>query len=198
EAPTLTLIEAPTGEGKTEAAQLRTLARGRSSSGFYVGLPTQATADQAFQRFSDFLERAHDPAAGTAWTALLHGSADLSEALLQRLERQPDKDDEPGSAAEPLFDDVAGDALEGDGERHDETQAEVRASHWFQVARQGFLAPYGVGTVDQALLGALHSRWFFLRLFALAGKTVVFDEVHAYDLYLAEVFERLLQWLRAV
>jgi len=39
---------------------------------------------------------------------------------------------------------------------------------------------------------------FFLRLFGLANKVVVFDEVHAYDIYMGKLFLRLLTWLRAV
>jgi len=32
----------------------------------------------------------------------------------------------------------------------------------------------------------------------MAGRTVVFDEVHAYDVYMSDVHTRLLEWLRAV
>jgi len=52
--------------------------------------------------------------------------------------------------------------------------------------------------VDQALLSVLQTRHFFVRLFGLAHKTVIFDEVHAYDTYMSTLFQRLLQWLRAV
>lgn len=34
-----------------------------------------------------------------------------------------------------------------------------------------------------------------MRLFGLAHKVVVFDEVHAYDSYMNVIFERLLAWL---
>lgn len=69
---------------------------------------------------------------------------------------------------------------------------------WFLPRKRSLLAPYGVGTVDQALLGVLAASHFYLRLYGLARKTVVFDEVHAYDTYMSAVFERLLAWLHAL
>ncbi|MDR4471080.1 MAG: CRISPR-associated helicase Cas3' [Nitrospira sp.] len=64
--------------------------------------------------------------------------------------------------------------------------------------KRSLLATFGLGTVDQAFLGVLYLGIFFLRLFALAGKTVIFDEIHAYDVYMSRLFRRLLAWLRAL
>ena len=55
-----------------------------------------------------------------------------------------------------------------------------------------------MGTIDQALLAVLRVRHVFVRAFALAGKTVVIDEVHAYDTYMSTLIERLLEWLGAL
>ncbi len=60
------------------------------------------------------------------------------------------------------------------------------------------LATYGVGTIDQALMSVLHVRHGFLRLFGLAGKVLIVDEVHAYDPYMTEELTRLLSWCRAL
>ena len=68
---------------------------------------------------------------------------------------------------------------------------------WFLPTKRSLLAPFAVGTVDQALLSVLFTRHFFVRLFALSHKTVIFDEVHAYDTYMSSLFHRLLFWLRA-
>ncbi len=54
---------------------------------------------------------------------------------------------------------------------------------WFNTSRRSLFAPFGVGTVDQALLAVLAVRHFALRRFALAGKVVIVDEVHTYDMY---------------
>ena len=60
------------------------------------------------------------------------------------------------------------------------------------------LAPFGVGTIDQSLLSVLQVKHGFVRLFGLAGKTVILDEVHAYDVYTSTLLDRLLEWLRAL
>ncbi len=69
---------------------------------------------------------------------------------------------------------------------------------WFLPRKRSLLAPFAVGTVDQALLSVLQTRHFFVRLFALSHKTVIFDEVHAYDTYMSTLFAELLGWLRVV
>src|ERR1019366_8097647 len=72
------------------------------------------------------------------------------------------------------------------------------AAEWLTHRKRGLLAPYGVGTIDQALMAALQSKHVFVRLLGLAGKVVVIDEVHAYDTYMSKLLERLLGWLFAI
>ena len=74
----------------------------------------------------------------------------------------------------------------------------VAASEWFTYRKRGLLAPYGVGTIDQALMAVLQTKHVFVRLFGLAHKTVIIDEVHAYDTYMTSLLELLLSWLRSV
>ena len=52
---------------------------------------------------------------------------------------------------------------------------------WFVSAKRALIAPFGVGTVDQALLSVVAAKHFFVRQFALAGKVVILDEIHSYD-----------------
>jgi CRISPR-associated endonuclease/helicase Cas3 len=66
---------------------------------------------------------------------------------------------------------------------------------WFSGRHRTLLAPVAVGTVDQLLAGALRHRYGFMRLLAASGKTIVLDEVHSYDPYMAELLCRLLVWL---
>jgi CRISPR-associated endonuclease/helicase Cas3 len=67
---------------------------------------------------------------------------------------------------------------------------------WFASAKRALLAPFGVGTIDQALLGIVAANHFFVRQFGLAGKVVVLDEVHTYDLYTSTLIGALVQRLR--
>ncbi len=72
--------------------------------------------------------------------------------------------------------------------------ATARASAWLADSnRRALLSPVGVGTVDQALLAALHARHGALRLLGLLGKVLVVDEVHAYDAYMTRVLATLLE-----
>lgn len=67
---------------------------------------------------------------------------------------------------------------------------------WFASSRRALLAPFGVGTVDQALLGVVAAKHFFVRQFGLAGKVVILDEVHSYDLYTGTLLDELVRRLR--
>lgn len=67
---------------------------------------------------------------------------------------------------------------------------------WFASPRRALLAPFGVGTVDQALLGVVAAKHFFVRQFGLAGKVVILDEIHSYDLYTGTLLDQLVTRLR--
>lgn len=69
---------------------------------------------------------------------------------------------------------------------------------WFAQGRRGILAPFAVGTVDQALFAAMNVRYGSLRTFGLAGKTVILDEVHSYDAYTGTLVDALVAQLRAI
>jgi len=68
------------------------------------------------------------------------------------------------------------------------------ARQWFQPQRRGLLSPWAVGTIDQAMMAALKIRFGVLRLMGLASKVLIIDEVHAYDVYMSTIIERLLNW----
>lgn len=72
---------------------------------------------------------------------------------------------------------------------------ETSGRDWFASAKKALVAPFGVGTVDQALLGVVAAKHFFVRQFALAGKVVILDEVHSYDRYTGRLIERLISTL---
>ncbi|MEX1119689.1 MAG: CRISPR-associated helicase Cas3' [Terrimicrobiaceae bacterium] len=66
---------------------------------------------------------------------------------------------------------------------------------WFADNRKSMLVPHGVGTVDQALMAVTPVKHSAIRLFGLAGKVVVIDEVHSYDPYTSHLVDRLVEWL---
>lgn len=176
------IVEAPMGEGKTEAAfylqdWLQAVAGHR---GLYIALPTQATSNQMFGRVREFLDdryrcRRDCPSTQEAQVNLnlVHGHALLSDEL-SRLQ------------------------LHGVYSEGEEQDATVIAESWFNPKKRALLSPFAVGTVDQALLSVMQVRHSTVRLFGLANKSIVLDEVHAYDVYTSTLIDRMIQWLSAI
>lgn len=69
---------------------------------------------------------------------------------------------------------------------------------WFNQSKRGLLAPFAVGTIDQALMAAMNVKHGFVRAFGLAGKVVILDEVHTYDAYTGTLLDALVELLRAL
>lgn len=180
----LVIIEAPMGEGKTEAALYLadSWLASLKQKGVYFALPSQATSNQMFGRVKSFLERRF--AEDRVGLMLLHGHASLNSEFNQLVQRV-------------RFTDVDADSALAHN-TYDRAPSTVAAAEWFTYRKRGLLAPFGVGTVDQALLSVLQTRHYFVRLFGLAGKTVIIDEVHAYDAYMMTLLERLVEWLAAL
>lgn len=69
---------------------------------------------------------------------------------------------------------------------------------WFKQNKRGLLAPFAVGTLDQALMAVMNVKHGFVRAFGLAGKVVILDEVHTYDLYTGTILNELVAFLRQI
>lgn len=173
ESPCLILVEASMGEGKTEAALYLAdyLQHQSSAGGFYIGLPTQATSNAMWKRVRDFLSQRYPTE--TVNLTLSHSAAALKEEYQQTICR-----------LDQVYDD--------DGQN---STGRVGAGEWHTARKRSLLSPYGVGTIDQGLMGIVRSKHQFVRLFGLAGRTVILDEIHAYDLYTSTLLERFLEWL---
>ncbi len=74
-------------------------------------------------------------------------------------------------------------------------EALAPGNEWFNPSKRGLLMPFAVGTIDQALLSVVKVKHFFVRSFGLAGKVVVLDEVHSYDLYTGTLLDLLVRSL---
>jgi len=182
--PGIFIVEALMGEGKTETAMFladhfnATL----GTRGIYFALPTQATSDQMFGRVSQFLQRRFEQSGEFVNLMLQHGHASLSDEFSANVREF--------RRLRSIYSD--------DPKVLNDKEGNVAAAEWFTARKRGLLAPFGVGTIDQILLGALQTKHVFVRLFGLAHKTVIIDEVHAYDAYMSTLLGRLLEWLGAL
>ncbi len=166
--PGVYIVEAAMGCGKTEAALMAAynLIATGQATGIYFALPTQVTSNRIHERMAAFVDRI-SPGAGVR---LIHGAAWLMDAV------------EILSGAQ--FNDAPHNTKSHTGR------------DWFASPRRALLAPFGVGTVDQALLGVVAAKHFFVRQFGLAGKVVILDEIHSYDLYTGTLVDQLVSRLR--
>lgn len=170
----LTIIEAPTGSGKTEAALAYASKLLLSDPGFggsiIFALPTQATANAMLKRLEDVADKLFD---GGASVVLAHGKRDLNPDFKTIL---------------------ANSSLTAQGAE----EARVQCSEWLGASKKrAFLGQIGVCTIDQVLLSVLPVRHQFVRGFGVQKSILIVDEVHAYDSYmyglLAEVLKRQKQ-----
>jgi CRISPR-associated endonuclease/helicase Cas3 len=169
--PGIHVIEGPMGCGKTEAALAAAyqLILSGKATGLYFALPTQVTSNRIHLRVQPFVERV---SADPVEVRLAHSASWLIEA-------------EPPAQLSPTVPD------------DEDARDDVRAGRsWFASPKRALLAPFGVGTIDQALLGIVAAKHFFVRQFGLAGKVVILDEVHTYDLYTSTLIDSLVSQLR--
>lgn len=176
--PGLLCIEAPMGQGKTEAALLaaEVLAAATGKGGLVLAAPTMATSDALFTRVRDWARSATGEDAVTSM--YLAHSKNVLNPLFRGMPRSRGVRDVDETAGKP-------------------TAGAVVAHQWLYGRKKGILSSFVVGTVDQVLLMALQSKHVMLRHLGLGDKVVIIDEVHAYDLYMTSYLERALEWLAA-
>ena len=180
--PALFMIEDETGSGKTEAALMlahRLIASG-AADGFYVALPTMATANAMFDRLESAYRHLFADAPAPS-IALAHGARGMHERFRAAMSRGG-QDESPYSGR-------------GVADEASEITASAACAAWIaDDRRRTFLADAGVGTIDQALLSVLPNRHQSLRLLGLMRRVLILDEVHAYDAYMQREMERLLEF----
>lgn len=166
----LVILESETGSGKTEAALWRYLQLFRAGEvdSLYFALPTRVAASQLYKRVQDTLKRLwpeNPPMALRALPGYVAADGEEAKAL-------------------PDFKVLWSDDLND----------QAAPQRWAGESAKRFLAaPVAVGTIDQALLGALQVAHAHLRHATLARSLLVVDEVHASDAYMTVLLEQLLK-----
>lgn len=165
EGPVLAIIEDETGAGKTEAALLLAQRMMLAGKGRGVYFALPTTAT-ADAMFRRARESVGRLFSGPPNLTLAHGRAALSDEF-RALRTTP----------------------------QDHPDQEVVCADWLaDNRRKALLATVGVGTIDQALLSVLPTRFATLRHYGLASKILIVDEVHEMGApYMANELAQLLR-----
>lgn len=169
----LLILESETGSGKTEAVLWRfaQLYQAGHVDALYFALPTRVAATQLYERTRQFADNLWQ-GSGQEPPLVFRALAGYESADGQSVQKLPDFKvlwaDEP-----------------------DDQKAHTR---WAAESSKRFLAaPLSIGTIDQALLGALQVRHAHMRYSLLSRSLLVVDEVHASDAYMATLLGHLLK-----
>ncbi|MEN9501640.1 MAG: hypothetical protein RI964_925 [Pseudomonadota bacterium] len=165
--PGLTIVEAPTGSGKTEMALAyawRLLAANHADS-IVFAMPTQATANAMLQRLEKIATTLFEDKPNLI---LAHGHARFNDNFLK---------------------------LKQTGKTVQENEeAWVQCNEWLGQSRKRiFLGQIGICTVDQVLVSVLPVKHRFVRGFGVGRSVLIVDEVHAYDAYMYGLLEAVLK-----
>ncbi len=166
----LTILEAETGSGKTEAALLRyaQLFHAGLVDGLYFALPTRTAATQIHARVHQAVKRAFP--------------GDDAPPVLLAVPGYLKVDDHEGKRL-PEFR-----VLWNDDERQ-----RMRYRGWAAENTKRYLAgAVVIGTIDQVLLSTVMTSHAHLRATALTRQLLVVDEVHASDAYMNRLLEEVL------
>ena len=173
--PQLFILEDITGSGKTEAALTlaQRLMSEAGASGFYFGLPTMATSTAMFDRVGKHYRTMFKAHGRMPSLVLAHSAREMDEGFREAI----------GTSEKA---DRAYDAQDD--------SASIFCNQWLADSRKkALLAPVGVGTIDQVLLGVLPRKHQSLRLLGLYGKVLLLDEIHSADEYMLTLLEQLLK-----
>jgi CRISPR-associated endonuclease/helicase Cas3 len=161
------ILEAETGSGKTEAALWRyaQLFEAGKVDSLYFAVPTRAAAVQLQGRVHAMALR------------LFADSAPQTVLAIPGYMRAGESEGTSLPDWRVLWDD----------------EGHATEARWAAEQPKRYLAaPIAVGTIDQAMLGALKVKHAHLRAGSLSRSLLVVDEVHASDRYMTTVQKRLL------
>ena len=183
-------IEAPMGQGKTEAGLIAAefLAQATGRTGVAFATPTQATSNALFDRVTEWVEYQ------TNNVAQEHGGPiEPHTMFLGHSKNRFNKSYEALSKAD-IFDESSTPGRENNRKTLRPGTSLARHS-WLSGTKKGLLSSFVVCTIDQVLMTALQARHVMLRHLGLASKVIIIDEVHAYDAYMNQYLSSALYWL---
>ena len=168
--PSLTIIEASTGSGKTEAAiafASKLLAKGFADS-ISFALPTQATANAILPRLEVVSKKIFSSGQNII---LAHGKSPYNENFKRLIKNSLEQTDTEGN------------------------RAIAQCNEWLSISRKrAFLGQIAVTTIDQVLLSTITSlKHYFIRSFGIGKSVLIIDEVHAYDAYMYGLLKEVIK-----
>ena len=166
--PGIFVVEAPMGEGKTEAAltAAEIIASKKGFRGVYFALPSQATSNAMLTRVKNWIEK-FDKQEGALSIRLAHGKAGLNDEY-EGLKYSASKDG---------------------------GESTITVHDWFVGRKKGIFADFTIGTIDHVLMAGLKHKHLALRHLGLANKVLIIDECHACDVYMESYLLTALKWL---
>jgi len=171
-APGLTVVEAPTGSGKTEMALAYAwrLLEGNHADSIIFAMPTQATSNAMFTRLEKLATVIFEENPNLL---LAHGNARFNEEFI---------------------------ALKQSGNTvQQKKEAWAQCNEWLSQSRKRiFLGQIGICTIDQVLVSVLPVKHRFIRGFGIGRSVLIIDEVHAYDAYMYGLLDAVLKEQQAV
>ena len=181
--PSMMIIEAPMGEGKTEAAlaAAELIAERGGDGGVVMALPTRATSDSLFRRFTTWLEAIPRSNGAVLDVGLAHGKNRYNPEFVSLLKAG--------------FSCIDVDWRPPEEEKPKAERPELAVHRWLSGRKKIMLTQFMVTTIDQILFAALKGKHVVLRHLGLAGKVIIIDEAHAYDVYMSQYLYRVVEWL---
>lgn len=190
--PGLLVVEAPMGEGKTEAAfaAAEVLAHRFGFGGFVFAMPTQGTTDAMYDRCRGWVREVDRDLV----VSLRHGKAMANDAFRATLQDEVVTGVDPDLLDAHGMPDPYGAGAGSDGLPSLPRSDDAGPAQWLLGRHRALLSPGVVGTVDQVLYAGTRTKYVSLRHAGLIGKVVIIDEVHAYDVYTEVFLTTLLRW----
>ena len=183
-------IEAPMGQGKTEAGLIAAefLAQATGRTGVAFAAPTQATSNALFDRVTEWVKYQTNNVAQEHGEPVKPHSMFLGHSK-NRFNKSYEELAHVQTFDEQLYPE------HGNDTKTLPLDTALARHNWLSGTKKGLLSSFVVCTIDQVLMTALQARYVMLRHLGLASKVIIIDEVHAYDAYMNQHLSSALYWL---